>query len=107
MPSSRNSRSTSRGRAAGLREILDLLDLALDFGIRLNRRFQAGLNPGPSAAPDPYDLLGMTPQMPAADKKRRYKHLQRKVHPDKGGDTQLSATINEAWKTIADLEGIK
>jgi DnaJ-class molecular chaperone len=34
------------------------------------------------------------------DIKKRYRHLARELHPDKGGDEQQMAQINEAYEVL-------
>jgi len=34
------------------------------------------------------------------DIKKRYRHLAREIHPDKGGDEQQMAQINEAYEVL-------
>ncbi|MFV2033906.1 MAG: TerB family tellurite resistance protein [Halocynthiibacter sp.] len=66
----------------------------------------------PNAAPNPYDVLGISPDMPLAEIRRTWRHLVRETHPDKVIARGLPkeavklaehrmAAINNAWEEIS------
>lgn len=49
-----------------------------------------------------YELLGVSPDDDAAAIKRAYRRLAHDHHPDRGGDPARMATLNTAYRTLAD-----
>ncbi|MEL7214633.1 MAG: TerB family tellurite resistance protein [Pseudomonadota bacterium] len=90
---------------AFLHEVADVLGLS-------ERRFRTlRARHVPSEAPDPHDVLGLEPEMPMEEMRRRYRRLVRDTHPDqmiaRGVPeeavqlaTKRLAAINEAWEQI-------
>lgn len=51
-----------------------------------------------------YDTLGIKPDATPAEIKRAFQKLASQHHPDKGGDTERAAAINDAYATLSDPE---
>ncbi|MGF1705381.1 hypothetical protein [Enterovibrio baiacu] len=51
------------------------------------------------------DLLGTSPNTPAATVKQRYKLLSARVHPDKGGSPALMHLVRHAYENVAKGKG--
>ena len=49
---------------------------------------------------DPYEVLGVTPNAPEDEVRRAYKRLAQRHHPDKGGDPEAMARVNDAYEAI-------
>lgn len=93
-------------------QVLNNVDAALDLGIKvyrfINYEIKANRLRDTSRLPDsPYRILGIEPETPVEEKKRRYRQLQRIAHPDRAGDNHLSSLINQAWDEVCKREGIK
>ena len=53
---------------------------------------------------DYYNVLGAEEDAARADIERRYKHLARRHHPDRGGDEEEMKNLNEAWGVLGDAD---
>lgn len=51
---------------------------------------------------NPYDILGVSPDISHEDLKRHYKSLAQKYHPDKGGDGEVFAKMSWAYEILGD-----
>jgi DnaJ domain len=51
-----------------------------------------------------YDILGVTPDAPAAELRQAYRRLAQELHPDHRGGTdgEAMARLNEAWTVLSD-----
>lgn len=51
---------------------------------------------------DPYKILGVQRGAPLGDIKKRYYKMQKRYHPDAGGDDNgdFSAMLSKAWEQI-------
>ncbi len=59
------------------------------------------LNPAPRMTrKEALEVLGLGPQASRDEIAKAYKNLIRKVHPDAGGSTYLSAKLNEARRIL-------
>jgi molecular chaperone DnaJ len=58
---------------------------------------------GPSS-PDPYTLLGVSPQASTAEIKAAYRALVKRHHPDAGGNDDTILALNAAWEVLRDGE---
>jgi molecular chaperone DnaJ len=56
---------------------------------------------GPSS-PDPYTLLGVSPQASTAEIKAAYRALVKRHHPDAGGNDDTILALNAAWEVLRD-----
>jgi len=50
---------------------------------------------------DHYAILGLHPQVPAADIQASYRRRLRETHPDRGGDLNEFYRVQEAWETLS------
>lgn len=51
-----------------------------------------------------YETLGVPPDATAEDIKKAYRRRSSKAHPDKGGNTELMAAVNQANDVLSDAE---
>jgi hypothetical protein len=51
---------------------------------------------------DPYELLGVPPDVCPAEVQRAYRRLARAVHPDRGGDAEILKRLNLARDVLLD-----
>lgn len=97
------------GEDAFLSRVAEIFDLPEASFRRLKSRFV------PDADPDPFDVLGVTPDMPLADIRATWRQLVRDSHPDRmiargvpEEAVKLSERrlidINRAWEEIAARE---
>ncbi|RYG60050.1 hypothetical protein EON64_19640, partial [archaeon] len=58
----------------------------------------------PSSPPDTayYDILGLSPSASEQDIKTAYRSMAKKMHPDKGGNTEQFKQLQEAYDTLRD-----
>lgn len=56
---------------------------------------------GPSS-PDPYTLLGVSPQASREEIKAAYRALVKRHHPDAGGEDDTILALNAAWEVLRD-----
>jgi DnaJ like chaperone protein len=97
------------GEEAFLLEVAEIFELPETSFRRLKSRFV------PDTAPDPFDVLGVTPEMPLQDIRKAWRQLVRDSHPDvmiargvpeeavKLSEKRLIA-INRAWEEISARE---
>jgi curved DNA-binding protein CbpA len=52
-----------------------------------------------------YDTLSVSQTAPTEVIRAAYKALSQKHHPDKGGNAETMADINEAWRVLSDPDG--
>jgi len=55
--------------------------------------------------PDPYEVLGVTPEAKREDIERAYKRKAFEVHPDRGGSQQEMIKVNAAYQAIKMMRG--
>ncbi|MFD0980173.1 TerB family tellurite resistance protein [Tropicimonas aquimaris] len=89
-----------------------LLQVATIFGLSEREFRSLRARSVPDAAPDPYDVLGVTPDMPMAEIRRAWSRAVRESHPDRMiargvpeeavrlAEQRLIA-INRAWEEIS------
>jgi len=53
---------------------------------------------------DLYNILGVSSEANQEDIKKSYRKLQMQHHPDKGGDSEISKKINDAYSVLGDVE---
>jgi len=58
---------------------------------------------GPSS-PDPYTLLGVSPQASTPEIKAAYRALVKRHHPDAGGEDDTILALNAAWEVLRDKD---
>jgi|SRR5580658_5350423 curved DNA-binding protein CbpA len=51
---------------------------------------------------NPYETLGIDPTADSADIKSAYRRKAKSNHPDKGGDPEKFAEVNQAWMILRD-----
>jgi molecular chaperone DnaJ len=56
---------------------------------------------GPTS-PDPYTLLGVSPQASTAEIRAAYRALVKRHHPDAGGEDDTILALNAAWEVLRD-----
>ncbi|TDP99685.1 MULTISPECIES: nuclease-related domain-containing protein [unclassified Leifsonia] len=56
------------------------------------------------AAPSPYEVLGVRPDVSHDDLRRAYRRLLRETHPDTGGTAAAFQAVQQAWELIGDPE---
>jgi molecular chaperone DnaJ len=56
---------------------------------------------GPTS-PDPYTLLGVSPQASTAEIRAAYRALVKRHHPDAGGNDDTILALNAAWEVLRD-----
>lgn len=56
------------------------------------------------AAPSPYEVLGVRPDVGHDELRRAYRRLLRETHPDTGGTAAAFQAVQQAWELIGDPE---
>ncbi|GAA2065653.1 MULTISPECIES: nuclease-related domain-containing protein [Leifsonia] len=56
------------------------------------------------AAPSPYEVLGVRPDVSHDDLRRAYRRLLRETHPDTGGTAAAFQAVQRAWELVGDPE---
>lgn len=93
-----------------LHQVADIFDIPDHEFRALRARFV------PDAAPDPYSVLGVTPDMPYAEIRKAWKRLVRDTHPDammaRGVPEEMvqmaekrMIDLNRAWEEITQTKG--
>lgn len=86
-------------RAAG-----DLVKLVHDW---VQESRQPGREAPVQLPPDPYSLLGLSPDATNDEIKLRYRRLSQLFHPDKqGGNVEAQKRLNEAYRRMCDDRGM-
>ena len=56
------------------------------------------------AAPSPYEVLGVRPDVSHDELRRAYRRLLRETHPDTGGTAAAFQAVQQAWELVGDPE---
>jgi hypothetical protein len=68
-----------------------------------NARRRGGATSDALSKQEAYEILGVQPGANAEEVRRAHRTLMKKIHPDKGGTTQMAARVNRARDVL--LEG--
>lgn len=56
------------------------------------------------ASRNPYEILGVSPDVNQTELRRAYRRLLRQTHPDTGGDPERFDAVQSAWLRIGDVQ---
>lgn len=89
-----------------MQEALRQMDAAVKWLFQDAARGMAGASRRPDSD-SPFRALGLDPSAPDEVVKLVYRHLAGRLHPDRGGNAEDMAQLNQAYEWIAKERGWK